>query len=93
MFRSYLPRKPRRVLILGSGALQIGQAGELCPRVGLIVTNLSRPAERVTKFYDGRGTPEHPSEPFGESQLMLDRSVLSGYNRAAFRRNSGLAGP
>ncbi len=28
MFGSYLPRKPRRVLILGSGALQIGQAGE-----------------------------------------------------------------
>ncbi len=27
MFGSYLPRKPRRVLILGSGALQIGQAG------------------------------------------------------------------
>src|SRR6185503_18708397 len=24
----YLPRKPRRVLVLGSGALQIGQAGE-----------------------------------------------------------------
>jgi carbamoyl-phosphate synthase large subunit len=28
MFGVYLPRKPRRVLILGSGALQIGQAGE-----------------------------------------------------------------
>jgi carbamoyl-phosphate synthase large subunit len=28
MFGSYLARKPRRVLILGSGALQIGQAGE-----------------------------------------------------------------
>lgn len=32
--------------------------GELCPRVGFIVTNLSRPAERVTKFYNGRGTAE-----------------------------------
>ncbi len=38
--------------------------GELFPRVGLdplrgsSVTNLSRPAERVTKFYDGRGTAE-----------------------------------
>ncbi|MBW8056378.1 MAG: IS1380 family transposase, partial [Nitrospira sp.] len=36
--------------------------GELVPRVGLdplrgsSVTNLSRPAERVTKFYDARGT-------------------------------------
>ena len=28
MFGIYLPRKPRRVLVLGSGALQIGQAGE-----------------------------------------------------------------
>jgi len=28
MYGAYLPRKPRRVLILGSGALQIGQAGE-----------------------------------------------------------------
>ena len=28
MFGAYLPRKPRSVLILGSGALQIGQAGE-----------------------------------------------------------------
>src|SRR5215831_11601437 len=28
MYGVYLPKKPRRVLILGSGALQIGQAGE-----------------------------------------------------------------
>ncbi len=28
MLGGYLPRKPRRVLVLGSGALQIGQAGE-----------------------------------------------------------------
>jgi carbamoyl-phosphate synthase large subunit len=28
MYGSFLPRKPRRVLVLGSGALQIGQAGE-----------------------------------------------------------------
>ena len=28
MFGAYLPRKPRRALVLGSGALQIGQAGE-----------------------------------------------------------------
>ena len=31
---------------------------ELYPRVGFIVTNLSRPAARVTKFYNGRGTAE-----------------------------------
>ena len=28
MFGAYIPKKPKRVLILGSGALQIGQAGE-----------------------------------------------------------------
>jgi len=32
--------------------------GELSPRVGFIVTNLSRSAERVVKFYNGRGTAE-----------------------------------
>ena len=30
--------------------------GELYPRVGFIVTNLSRPAERVVAFYYHRGT-------------------------------------
>ncbi len=30
--------------------------GELFPRVGFIVTNLSRSAERVVRFYNGRGT-------------------------------------
>ena len=28
MFGQYLPKKPRRVLVLGSGALKIGEAGE-----------------------------------------------------------------
>ena len=32
--------------------------GELYPRVGFIVTNLSRPAERVIVFYNQRGTAE-----------------------------------
>jgi hypothetical protein len=31
---------------------------ELYPRVGFIVTNLSRPAERVVVFYNHRGTAE-----------------------------------
>ena len=30
--------------------------GELYPRVGFIVTNLTRPAEGVSKFYDARGS-------------------------------------
>ncbi len=32
--------------------------GELCLRVGFIVTNLSCPAERVVAFYNQRGTAE-----------------------------------
>ncbi len=32
--------------------------GELYARVGFIVTNLSRPAERIVGFYNQRGTPE-----------------------------------
>jgi len=32
--------------------------GELYPRVGFIVTNLTRPAERVVMFYNHRGTAE-----------------------------------
>jgi hypothetical protein len=32
--------------------------GELHPRVGFIVTNLSYPAERVVAFYNHRGTAE-----------------------------------
>jgi hypothetical protein len=33
-------------------------SGELYPRVGFIVTNLARPAERVGAFYNQRGTCE-----------------------------------
>jgi hypothetical protein len=32
--------------------------GELYPRVGFVVSNLSRPAERVVAFYNGRGMAE-----------------------------------
>ncbi len=32
--------------------------GELYPRVGFVVTNLSQPAERVVAFYNRRGTAE-----------------------------------
>jgi hypothetical protein len=45
--------KPRRVVTKVEW-----HPGELYPRVGFIVTNLSRPAARVTKFYNGRGTAE-----------------------------------
>jgi len=43
--------KPRRVV----GKVE-WHPGELCPRVGFIVTNLARLAERVVAFYNRRGT-------------------------------------
>jgi hypothetical protein len=45
--------RPRRVV-----AKVEWHQGELYPRVGFIVTNLTRPSRRVTKFYNGRGTAE-----------------------------------
>src|ERR671938_721380 len=45
--------KPRRVV-----AKVEWHRGELYPRLGFIVTNLIRPAERVVRFYNGRGTAE-----------------------------------
>jgi hypothetical protein len=45
--------KPRRVV-----AKVEWHPGELYPRVGFIVTNITRPAERVVAFYNQRGTAE-----------------------------------
>ena len=45
--------KPRRVI-----AKVEWHPGELFPRVGFIVTNLTRPAEQVVAFYNKRGTCE-----------------------------------
>ncbi len=45
--------RPRRVV-----AKVEWQVGELYPRVGFIVTNMSRPAENVVAFYNKRGTCE-----------------------------------
>jgi len=46
-------RKPKRVV-----AKVEWHPGELYPRVGFIVTNLARRAERVVAFYNQRGTAE-----------------------------------
>ena len=47
---------------------------ELYPRVGFIVTNLARPAERVVAFYNQRGTAEQWIE---EGKGALKRTRLS----------------
>jgi hypothetical protein len=45
--------KPRRVV-----AKVEWHRGELYPRIGFVVTNLVRPAERIVAFYNHRGTCE-----------------------------------
>ena len=52
-YRAQSWQKPRRVV-----AKVEWHPGELYPRVGFIVTNLARPAERVVTFYNQRGTAE-----------------------------------
>ncbi len=55
--------------------------GKLCPRVGFIVTNLSRSAERVTKFYNSRGTAEQYTK---EGKNAINWTRLSCHS---FRNN------
>ena len=69
--------KPRRVV-----AKVEWHQGELYPRVGFIITNLKRPAERVSKFYNGRGTAE---QWIKEGKLALRWTRLSC---RAFRDNA-----
>jgi hypothetical protein len=77
--------------------------GELYPRVGFIVTNLSRPAERVVAFYNQRGTAEqHIKEgknaikwtrlscrKFRDNAARLQLHALA-YNLANFMRTLAL---
>jgi hypothetical protein len=58
--------------------------GELWPRVGFIVTNLTRPNRRVTKFYNGRGTAEqHIKE--GKNALRWTRLSCHAFRHNAVR--------
>ena len=73
--------------------------GELYPRVGFIVTNLSRPAERVVAFYNQRGTAEQwikegknaikwtrlSCRKFRNNEVRLQLHALA-YNLANFMR-------
>ena len=52
-YRAQSWSKPRRVV-----AKVEWHPGELYPRVGFIITNLARPADRVVTFYNQRGTCE-----------------------------------
>jgi hypothetical protein len=73
--------------------------GKLYPRVGFIVTNLARPAERVVAFYNQRGTAEQwikegkgaikwtrlPCRTFAANAVRLQLHALA-YNLANFMR-------
>ena len=77
--------------------------GELLPRVGFIVTNLSRPAERVTLFYNQRGKAEQyikegknaikwtrlSCRKFRDNEVRLQLHALA-YNLANFMRTLAL---
>jgi hypothetical protein len=76
---------------------------ELYPRVGFVVTNLTRPAERVSKFYNGRGTAEQwikegklalrwtrlSCRTFRDNAIRLQLFALA-YNLANFLRSLAL---
>jgi hypothetical protein len=71
--------KPRRVV-----AKVEWHQGELYPRVGFIVTNLTRSAERVVRFYNGRGTAEqHIKE--GKNALRWTRLSCRAFRDNAVR--------
>ena len=89
--------KPRRVV-----AKVEWHPGELNPRVGLIVTNLARPADRVVAFYNQHGTCEQfikegkgavtwtrLSWTFAGNAVRLQHHVL-GYNLGNFMRTLAL---
>jgi len=67
--------KPRRVI-----AKVEWHPGELYPRVGFIVTNLSRPAERVVAFYNKRGTSEQWIKE-GKGAIKWTRAVVPDIRR------------
>jgi hypothetical protein len=87
--------KPRRVV-----AKVEWHQGELYPRVGFVVTNLKRPAERVVRFYHGRGTAEQwikegkaalrwtrlSCRAFRANAVRLQLFALASYNLANFLR-------
>ena len=58
--------------------------GELYPRVGFIVTNLSRPARRVVAFYNQRGTAEQRIKE-GKNAIVWTRLSCRKFQNNAVR--------
>ncbi len=100
-YRAQSWKTPRRVV-----AKVEWHPGELYPRVGFIVTNLSRPSERVVRFYNQRGTCEQWIKEgknavkwtrlsccsFAANAVRLQLHALA-YNLANFMRTLALPEP
>src|SRR5215210_3947435 len=71
--------KPRRVV-----AKVEWHPGELLPRVGFLVTNLTRPAEGVVAFYNHRGTAEQWIKE-GKAAVRWTRLSCRGFAANAVR--------
>jgi hypothetical protein len=78
-YRAQSWKMPRRVV-----AKVEWHPGELYPRVGFIVTNLSRPAERVAGFYNHRGTCEQWIKE-GKYAIKWTRLSCRKFNHNAVR--------
>ncbi len=61
--------------------------GELYPRVGFIMTNLTRPNARVVKFYNGRGTAEQWIKE-GKNAIRWTRLSCRAFRHNAVRLSS-----
>ena len=93
--------KPRRVVVKVEW-----HPGELYPRVGFIITNLARSAERVVAFYNQRGTAEQwikegkgaikwtrlSCRTFAANAVRLQLHVLA-YNLGNFMRTLAMPRP
>ena len=75
--------RPRRVV----AKVELHQ-GELYPRVGFIVTNLTRPAQRVSKFYN----VSFATFQGDGLKALLEPLQSQGGNRPR-KRSTGLLGP
>src|SRR5215213_807907 len=71
--------RPRRVV-----AKVEWHPGELLPRVGFIITNLTRPAESVVAFYNHRGTAEQWIKE-GKAAVRWTRLSCRGFAANAVR--------
>ena len=78
-YRAQSWKMPRRVV-----AKVEWHPGELYPRVGFIVTNLSRPAKRVVAFYNQRGTAEQYIKE-GKNAIVWTRLSCRKFQHNAVR--------